>query len=192
MNEDKPIKNQKMKKAWTNTLKNRKAQFYILTAILIIAFSTAMVQANRVVPPSSKNFKQVFNNYAFESNKAANNAIFEHKDIDSEYKRFLNRFIDYARMKKLSLEVFAIIAHEDRIYFVNKMEVPVEVLNLNQVIPPEANTYFIRNTTDLVLRVPDDVFHENIYKLTLPESETETKAVLRVKKGSKTEIFVKE
>lgn len=173
-------------------LKSKKAQFFIFTALILIGFSTLMLQSNNVVPSPSKTFGVVYDNFVFESNKAVNNAVFEGKDVGEEYGRFLTRFIGYAKMKKLQLEIFAVVAQGDRIYYMNRMEVPVDIFTIDQTIAPGTGTYFARNTTELTIKVPDDVFHENIYKLTFPEQETEVKAVLRVRKGSDREIFVKE
>ena len=151
-----------------------------------------MLQSNKVIPTPSKNFKAVFNNFEYESDKALNNAIFEDENMLDEYDLFLDRFEDYAAMKKLQLEVFAVVVHGDYVYYFNKMDHQVTILNTDQVIQSGQNTYFIRNITEVTIKVPDEVFHENIYKLTLPEQETDAKAILRVRKGSSTEIFVNE
>jgi hypothetical protein len=174
-------------------MKNKKAQFYIFTAILLIAYSMLLLQSYNVVPEASKNFKQVYDNFVFESSAALNNALFEQEDINEEYERFLQSFISYSKMKKLSIEVFSILETGDRVYFSNKMSNSVRIININETIPPDSNTYFPRsNLSEAVLEVRDDVFHENIYKFTISNEGTDAKAVLRVQKGAKREIFVQE
>ncbi len=145
-----------------------------------------------MTPTPSKNFKNVYDNYVFESNKAVNNAVFEGVDVRDEYKRFMQRFAGYAAQKKLTLEIFAIVAEGDEFHFLNNMKEPVTIVNFNQVILSDSDTYYSRNTSELTIRVPDAVFHENIYKFNFPQEETEVKAVLRVSKDQSTEIFVKE
>jgi len=173
-------------------MKGKKGQFFIFTALILIAFSTLMLSSNDVTPTPSKNFKDVYDNYVFESNKAVNNALFEGADVREEYDRFMRQFINYASQKKLTLEIFAIVADQDTYHLVNQMDEPVTIVDFDYTLGRDQDTFFTRNVSELTIRVPDTVFHENIYKLTFPDKETEVKAVLRVSKGQSTEIFVKE
>ncbi|MFH1668950.1 MAG: hypothetical protein ABIA62_03405 [Candidatus Woesearchaeota archaeon] len=174
-------------------LNNRKAQFYIFTAVLLIAYSTLLLQSFDVTPQPSKNFKRVYDNFIFESGAAVNNALFEQVDVVDEYDRFLDSFVSYSKMKKLNIEIFSILELDDRVYLSNKMRNAVTILNIGQTIGPGTDAYFLRsNLSELVLEVRDDVFHENIYKLDISNEGTDTKAVLRVSQGTKREIFVKE
>jgi hypothetical protein len=174
-------------------MRNKKSQFYLFTAIVLIAYSTLLLQSASVVPESSKTFRMAFNNFVFESDAALNNALFEQADMDQEYDRFLDSFISYSKMKKLNIEIFSVLEHQDRVYLFNKMDNPVHIINLNQTVPAGTDTYLARsNISALALEVRDDVFHENIYKFSISEQATGSKAVLRVKKGSRREIFVKD
>ena len=180
-----------MKKDLQRHLKNKKAQFYILTAIVLIAYSVLLLHSYSVTPEPSGVFKEAYDNFVFESSAVLNNVLFEQKDANEEYERFLNNFISYSKMKKLNVEVFSVLLTGDRIYFSNKMDNPVKVINLNQTIGPDANTYFLRTgLSSVVLEVRDDVFHENIYKFTISNQGTEAKAVLRIRRGDDRQIFV--
>ncbi len=182
-----------MNKLVNKIAKNRKSQFYVFTAIILIGYSTLLLHSFNVVPETTSNFKHAYNNFAFESSAALNNALFEQKDVNAEYEKFLDDFISYSKMKKLSLEIFSVLESGERVYFSNKMRNPVIVLNINETIAPGTNTYFLRsNISEVVLEVKDDVFHENIYKFTISNQGTDAKAVMRLKKGTKQEIFVQE
>ncbi len=172
---------------------NKKAQFYIFTALVLIGYSTLLLQSFNVVPEGSRNFRTVYENFVFESSQALNNALFEEKDVNDEYGRFLDSFISYSKMKKLNIEVFSMLEHGDYVYFSNLMDNDVKILNINETIPAGSDTYFLReDISEAVLEVRDDVFHENIYKFTISQQGTDAKAVLRVRKGAKREIFVHE
>ena len=176
---------------------NKKAQFYILTAIVLVGYATLLLQSVDVVPPPSPAFRQVYENFEFESSAVINNALFQQggadTEIDTEYERFLDNFISYSKMKKLSVGVFAILEHGDYVYFFNKMDNSVRIIGLNETVPAGTSTYFLRSYfSDVALEVRDDVFHENIYKFSISSQGTDAKAILRVKKGTKREIFVKE
>jgi hypothetical protein len=174
-------------------MENRKSQFYIFTAIILIAYSTLLLSPENVVPEASGAFKSVYDNFRFESDAVLNNALFEQADVNQEYDRFLDSFISYTKMKKVGTEIFSVLEQGDYVYFSNKMTNPVHIINLNETIAPGVNSYFLRsNLSEAVLEVRDDVFHENIYKFTISEKGTDAKAVLRVKKGSKRQIFVQE
>ncbi|HII72362.1 TPA: hypothetical protein HA265_06425 [Candidatus Woesearchaeota archaeon] len=172
---------------------NRKAQFYIFTAIILIAYSMLLLQSFSVVPESSKTFRNIYENFKFESSAAINNALFEQADVNDEYERFLDRFISYSKMKKTNIEVFSMLETGDRVYFSNKMNTEVRIININETISPGSSTYFLRSDlSEAVLEVRDDVFHENIYKFTISDEGTDAKAVLRLRKGTKSEIFVQD
>ncbi|MBN1544358.1 hypothetical protein JW898_02745 [Candidatus Woesearchaeota archaeon] len=177
----------------SNPFNSRKAQFYIFTAIVLIAYSTLLLQSATVVPEPTGAFRSAYDNFVFESSAALNNALFEQADLNQEYERFLDSFVSYSKMKKLSIEVFSVLEAGEYVYFSNKMSNPVRIINLNETIPPGINTYFLRsNLPEAVLEVRDDVFHENIYKFTISQQGTDAKAVLRVSKGAKRQIFVQE
>jgi hypothetical protein len=174
-------------------MQNKKAQFYILTAIVLIAFSLLTVHTSIEAQNDPANFKKLYYNFVFESDAAINNALYEQKGVNQEYEVFLNSFIAYSRMKNLRTEIFSVLQTGDRVYFSNKMQTEVTIINLNTTLPAGTNTYFLRsNISEAVLEVKDDVFHENIYKLNLSNQGTDSKAILKLKKGSKRQIFVKE
>ncbi|NQU79005.1 hypothetical protein HQ545_04515 [Candidatus Woesearchaeota archaeon] len=174
-------------------LNNRKSQFYILTAIMLIAYSLLLLQSLSVVPYSSKNFRHAFDNFAFESHAALNNALFEREDVNEEFEVFLESFISYSRMKKLNIETVTVLETGNRVYVSNHMNNPVHIINLNQTVDSGSYEYFLRSAvSEMVLEVRDDVFHENIYKFTILSQGTDAKAVMRLRKGSEQEIFVME
>jgi hypothetical protein len=170
---------------------HRKAQFYILTAIILIAYSTLLLQSGNVVPESSNAFRNAYGNFRFESDAAIDTALFEQADVDAEYARFMDNFISYSKMKKLDIGIFSVLEHGGYVYFINRMSNPVKVINLNQTIAPGTEDYFDGSgLSEVVLEVRDDVFHENIYKFTISNQGTGAKAVLRLRKGADREIFV--
>ncbi|MBW2964058.1 hypothetical protein KY363_01235 [Candidatus Woesearchaeota archaeon] len=172
---------------------SKKAQFYIFTALMLIGYSTLLLQSFTSVPESSRNFRRAYENFEFESGQVLNNALFAQADVPDEYERFIESFISYSKMKKLNLELVAVLEQGDYVYFINRMESPVTILNLNWTVPSGTTDYFLRsNLSEAVLEVRDDVFHENIYKFSISGEGTGAKAVLRVGTGSKREIFVKE
>ena len=173
--------------------KSRSAQFYLLTALVLIGFSSLLLGHDNVTPGSSLAFRRVYDNFVFESGNVINNALLEDVDVNAEYEHFLVSIASYAKMKKMTLEVFSVLAIGDRVYFSNRMQNSVKIINLNETLFPDTNTYYLRsNLSEIVLEVRDDVFHENIYKLTIPDKGTEAKAILRIKKGADREIFVRD
>lgn len=169
----------------------RKAQFYILTAILLIAYSTLLLHSRNVVPESSKAFRNAYANFRFESDAALNNALFEQADVEAEYARFMENFISYSKMKKMDIGIFSVLEHGGYVYFINRMSNPVKLININQTIAPGDEDYFdVSGLSEVVLEVQDDVFHENIYKFTISNQGTGAKAILRLRKGADREIFV--
>ena len=125
--------------------KGRKAQFYIFTAVVLIAYSTLLLQSKTVTPESSDAFRKAYDNFVFESGATLNNALFEQVNVNDEYDRFLDSFISYSKMKKLNIELVSILETGDYVYINNKMDNPVHLININQTIPAGTDTYFTRS-----------------------------------------------
>ena len=173
--------------------KSRKGQFYLFTAVVLIAYALLTLQSTAEVSTPSKNFKNVYDNFVFESAAAVNNALYEQEDVSTEYERFIDSFISYSKMKKLDVEVVALLETGDIVYFFNNMQSSVHIININQTLDPGATLSYTRSDlSEAVLEVRDDVFHENIYKFSISNAGTDAKAVLKVRKGNNREIFVQE
>jgi hypothetical protein len=174
-------------------VRGRKAQFYIFTAIVLIAYALLTLQSTATGSTISKNFKNLYDNFVFESATAINNALAEQEDVNAEYEKFLDSFISYSKMKKLNVEVISLLETGDTLYISNHMQSSVRIININQTLDPGATTALDRSDlSEAVLEVRDDVFHENIYKFSISNAGTDAKAVLKVRTGDNREIFVQE
>lgn len=174
-------------------LKNsKKAQFYILTAIILIATSTLLVQPKISTPKASKLFSNIYDNFNFESDVAINTALRNGVSLSPEVRRFTDSFISYAKIKKMKLEIFSVLRNRETVFIHSRMKSSVFLVGQNMTIQPNANmTLNVSDVSELVLRLKDDVFFENIYKFSFNNQNTQHYAVLRLKKGDDSEVFVK-
>lgn len=181
---------------WKIMFKNKKAQFYLFTAVVLIAYALLTVHSTVTGDAPSQTFRNTYENYIFESSAAINNALAEGSTGTSlvvEYERYMDSFISYSKMKKLRLEIVSILETGNQVYVINKMPRDIDILNMNQTVSADSYSAFTRsNLSEMVLEVKDDVFHENIYKFTISSQGTDAKAVLKVKQGNNREIFVQE
>ena len=173
-------------------IKSKRAQFYILTAIILISVSTLLLQPRIITPKASKAFSNIYDDFAFESNSAINTALRQGASPVSETQRFVDSFISYAKTKKMKLEIFSILVNSNTIYAYSRMNSEVLLITQNYTLIPNSTYSFSSSgISELVLRLKDDVFFENIYKFSLNSQKTQHYAVLRLKKGKDSEVFVK-
>lgn len=77
-------------------LLGRKAQFYILAAILLSAFALFLGKGSQGIVPKSS-FDKLYSNYLAEAPRAANAALYNHSGANLTLRDFSDSFHAYAR-----------------------------------------------------------------------------------------------
>ena len=79
-------------------LKSRKAQFYIVIAIILIVYLFAIGKPTAQIKKPETAFRQLYQNFMAESPKAINSGIYE-GNLTERFKNFSDAYISYARTK---------------------------------------------------------------------------------------------
>jgi hypothetical protein len=110
-------------------ISNKKAQFYIFTAIIFSAYAFMIFASSREVFDSPNPvFDEVVENFVLESPKVLNSALYDQVNISGRYQDFVSEFIDYSKSKKLDLGIFYVIKG-DNIFLSNNIDSNITIID---------------------------------------------------------------
>ncbi|MFH1053294.1 MAG: hypothetical protein V1740_02640 [Candidatus Woesearchaeota archaeon] len=96
-------------------VKNKKAQFYILIAVILVGIAFSIVQASETFKEPDQLFSQLTENLEKESSNMINNAIYEENVIEDEYNPFFISFIKFAKTRDPKFEAIYLLKNKDKI-----------------------------------------------------------------------------
>ena len=88
-----------------NLIRQRKAQFYIFTAILLSSMMLAIITSSSRATRPETAFRELEDNFMAESTVVINSAIYNRTNVSLQYLDFSNRFFDSLSVYKFSLVI---------------------------------------------------------------------------------------
>jgi len=176
-------------------MRNKKGQFYLFTAIILVGVAIVLLRPVSVVPEASDTFKKVHKNFVIESRKLINTALLEEADVAVEYDSFVNAFLLFAKTRRLDFEVFYVLVLEDEIIVKNRLTTGAELLDFGKVLAPGEETSFKRSVTpqsELNVRLESIDLNSNIYKFNMIDKDNQLKLLTRVIKEGDNELFIEQ
>lgn len=170
--------------------KGKKAQFYIFTALILIAYTATLLRPQQLMMPPSKVFAEVNGNFAREGKEVINNALFEQANVSREYTRFVDRFVAYAMLRGIDLEVFSILVDGGQIHISNRLKKDASLLGRSEIIGVGGELTIPKNVTVLTINAPADVQHPNIYAFNITSERTQVMSFTRVQVRENNKVFV--
>ncbi|MCP3681916.1 MAG: hypothetical protein GY861_04425 [bacterium] len=168
--------------------KNKKAQFYIFAAILLIGYSFTIVQPPSEIKMPLTAFGALRENFIQESNVVINNAIYEESNLSQVYWDFADEFIGFAKTSSPKFRMFYMLQHDGKIDFGNYLEEDVNVTyGSNSFVVQAGDLVSKERMKDLTLRVGDIN-----YDFEIENSAVELKALFKQTKNNEVRIYVKE
>ena len=105
---------------------NKRAQFYMFAAIILISFVFVIVSNNsNISKTNTKKYQTYLDNYKEEAIIVINNAVYENKNISYELRNYTEYFISYATGKDLDIGLTYLYSNNNYIYIVNYLNYPV-------------------------------------------------------------------
>ena len=131
-------------------LGHKKAQFYIFTAIILIAAIVVLTINTKAIFPThqNENFESLYENYKIESQKTLNYAIINGKDIEQTFTQFIHDFEKYAEEKNTNFNHITIISIDDKTLIFNHLGQTVNITNTKNSDTTQIKT----NTTQTIER----------------------------------------
>ena len=115
-------------------IKNKKGQFYLLTAIIFCSVMFVLLYYKQPLPEVNPEFEALYNNYIYEAPIAINNAVYENKNISKNFDNFTINFMKFAKENNIDFRVFYVLVYEDNIEVVNYLNQKVNITNNNLLL----------------------------------------------------------
>ena len=119
---------------------NKKAQFYILTALILIVIAFALVQGQAQAYAPASHFSELCDNIATESRTTVNQAIYSNEDISDSYRRFYTSFMIYAKTKDSGFGAAYALKDHDQITVFNQIGKDIVIKDNMANVPDKGNT----------------------------------------------------
>ncbi|MBI5398379.1 hypothetical protein HZB03_02845 [Candidatus Woesearchaeota archaeon] len=170
--------------------KGKKAQFYIFTALILIAYTATLLRPQQLMMPPSKVFAEVNGNFVREGKEVINNALFEQANVSREYTLFVDRFVAYALLRGMDLEVFSILVDGGQIHLSNRLKKDASLLGRSEIIGVGGELTIPKNVTVITINAPTDVQHPNIYAFNITAERTQVMSFIRAQVREDNKAFV--
>lgn len=127
---------------------SRKGQFYIITAVLLIALAFGTVFSAKKIIKSERAFEELRKNYVKESAFAAN---------QDEFEDFTRKFMDYARTKDKNFKLIAVHTTSEEIQVYNAYGKTININNELSLQDNEAGA--VSKTSEVGILTDDDIYY---------------------------------
>jgi len=147
------------REVFTLMIKTSKGQFYILTAIIFCVIVFALVYTENYVGNTDTNFKNIYDNYIYESSNVINSAVYYNRNISDEFENYTTTFINYAKTKNVNLKIFYIIATKTNTIVGNHLG---EEINLTDYKVENNNYIILGRLNNLSLNYENNIYEYNL------------------------------
>lgn len=107
--------------------KNKKSQFYIITAIFLCSMVFLLNVRTERVPESTIDFASIYSNFVDEAKHAVNTAIYLNSNLSDDFSNFAGEYLEFAETEGINARLFYAISHENRLYMGNELREPANI-----------------------------------------------------------------
>lgn len=165
---------------------NRKAQFYLFTAIVLIAYAFSIARTEPLVQEETDAFKELYENFITESPMVINNALYQQANVSEKFEAFASAYADYARTRQPNFRLAYILRSEGNMLVGNRLGLGINATLTN------STSYEISDGSTFTL-APQDIALEVAgisYTFTIGSEAYQVKSLFRQKTSTETRIFV--
>ncbi len=106
---------------------HKRSQFYLLTAILLSVVVFLLADLPQRTEAGSKEPLYLYQNFISEAPRVINNAIYNSRNMTSDFDDFTSKFIYHAGTKNINLSLFYAVIYGDQMVMSNRMGEGVNV-----------------------------------------------------------------
>jgi len=168
---------------------NKKAQFYLFTAIVLIGISFTLIPSAAKIEEPKKSFSQLYKNFIKESPYVINSAVKTHSNLTYNYTLFVNNFLAFARTRDPQFGLLYALAYGDDLRIGNRLpfDITINTSSTSFGVNKSASTTINRTAW---LKVN---FTGNSYILNITSSERYlSKAIFRTEREDEIRIYVED
>ena len=169
----------------TSFFKNKKGQFYIFIAILLITYAFNIARPVPFAQEKPDVFRELYKNFITESSVVVNNALYENKNVSGKFLEFSNGYADYARTRSSQFRFAYVLKEKDMLVVGNKLGISINLSLTNA-------SYNVTDSSTKTIRSQDitlAVAGVN-YDFAIGPEPYQVKSLFKQKTATETRIFV--
>lgn len=135
---------------------NKKAQYYLLIAILLIVYLLASRLTTVKSPTQAAGFRQLYQNYMVEASKVINTGIHD-GNITVRFRNFTDNYLQYSRTKSPNFRLAYALSTDELVLIENRLGENLNITtpsssfilvnnNWTQVSSPQNMTFYLGGT----------------------------------------------
>ncbi|MBT7903741.1 hypothetical protein HN587_07800 [Candidatus Woesearchaeota archaeon] len=175
-------------------LKNKKAQYYLFTAVLLIVLAMLILKPNSGIKQTRETFTKLKSNFEIETPVVINHALVSGENLTSEFKSFETSFRDFSRLNGLQIELFYVLVNGDERFIVNEMFNQIVIVELNQTLNRSEELLTTNNAVEEKVSVLfyDDENNPVQYVFDITDEPHQLAYLMKSKRGDNIRIFKNE
>lgn len=151
--------------------RNKKAQFYLLTAIILIVVLFGIANTNTQVMNSPQKIKtNIHQLYELEAKNIINNAVYEGKNETQELKIFTQKFISNYDLNNKKLLIVYVYKNYEKTTIMNFMEQNVTIEPISLIL--EKSESIVITTQDITIELENGKIYDLIFDDTPKEFQS--------------------
>jgi len=166
-------------------MNNKKGQFYIFIAIVLIAYAFNIARPLPLAKERPDVFKELYENFITESPVVLNNALYQGINISSGFTSFADSYADYAITRQPNFRFVYLLKDEGALVVGNKLGLSLNVSVANTSYLMSDDSTLTINPEDLTLSVAGIS-----YDFVIGPESYQVKSLFRQKTSTETRIFV--
>ena len=167
-------------------LQNKKGQFYILIALLLISYAFQLSRQDVPIRKPSDTFRLLYEGYLAEGARVINNAVYEEANVTARFSSFTNDYAAFAKSSEPSFGLAYLLEYKDSLTVGNRLGANLNVTAGGTgflVSHGSERAVSARNATLLISGTN--------YDFGFSSGDVQLKAVFRASDKLSTRIFVK-
>ncbi|MBI3037278.1 hypothetical protein HYY73_06050 [Candidatus Woesearchaeota archaeon] len=169
-------------------LSNKKGQFYILIALLLISYAFGLARHDVPIRKSKDTFQLLHEGYVTEGSAIINNAAYDGANVTERFSAFTNDYLAFARSAEPGFRLVYLLKYKGVLAVGNRLD---DGLNVSV----GSSSYLVGSGSSSEMSVPASAASFKIsgisYDFSFSDEEIQLKAVFRTSDKLTTSVFVK-
>ncbi|MBI2145418.1 hypothetical protein HYU18_03800 [Candidatus Woesearchaeota archaeon] len=167
-------------------LSNKKGQFYILVALLLISYAFTLARQDVPIRKSKDNFQLLHEGFVSEGTAVINNAVYEEANVSASFSGFADDYLAFARSAEPGFRAFFLLKDGGLLTIGNRLDdsVNVTVSNVSRLVA---------SSSDITVAAGDASFELSgvSYSFKFSPEPIQLKAVFKTSDKLTKRVFVK-